>query len=98
MRRLLLALALCAVAVALVPSAAGAVAGTPFEGDAMWVHEVPKSSGGDPERMARRASSSGMEWVVIKAAHGDKPWAQFTRELARQQAERLPAALLPDDL
>ena len=78
-RRLLPVLAVL-LALAL-PASASAATATPFEGDGMWLWQVRASERGDLARIAARARAAGMEFVVVKAAHGTQAWSQFSPEL-----------------
>jgi hypothetical protein len=52
-------------------------AGSPFEGDGMWIWYVSQSSGGSPTAIANRAAKSGIETVFIKSSDGTNYWSQF---------------------
>jgi hypothetical protein len=54
---------------------------TAFDGDGMWIWQIEETEGGDLERIAARARSAGLSFVVVKAAHGTRWWPQFDREL-----------------
>ena len=54
---------------------------TAFDGDGMWIWQIEETEGGDLERIAARARSAGLRFVVVKAAHGKQWWPQFDREL-----------------
>jgi hypothetical protein len=80
------AIALGALLAVLLPGAAGArersaptagAAANPFAGTGVWIWQVPKSSGGSPAAIAERARRHGIDFVVIKAAHGASYWGQF---------------------
>jgi hypothetical protein len=58
--------------------AAGA---NPYRGDGMWIWYVSRSSGGDLDRIARKARRHGIETVYIKSSDGSSSWSQFTRGL-----------------
>ena len=81
--RLLLALAAVAVLAVASPAAAQVPAADagPFAGQGMWIHEVPRSEGGDVAAIAARAAAAGMTHVVVKAAHGTLAWSQFSATL-----------------
>jgi hypothetical protein len=52
-------------------------AGSPFEGDGMWIWYTSRSSGGSPDAIAARALASGIETVFIKSSDGANYWSQF---------------------
>lgn len=81
--RLLFALLVVAVLAVAPPAAAQVPAADagPFAGQGMWIHEVPRSEGGDAAAIASRAAAAGMSHVVVKAAHGTQAWAQFDASL-----------------
>jgi hypothetical protein len=54
---------------------------TAFDGDGMWIWQVEETEGGDLDRIAARARSAGLTFVVVKAAHGTRWWSQFDRRL-----------------
>ena len=53
----------------------------PYRGDGMWIWYVRRSSGGDLDRIARKAHRHGIETVYIKSSDGSSSWSQFTRRL-----------------
>jgi hypothetical protein len=55
----------------------------PFAGSGMWIWQLPKSEGGDVNAIAARARAAGIGTVIIKAADGVDPWAQFNPALAQ---------------
>ena len=65
-------------------SASAAPAGSPFEGDSMWIWMVARSSGGDPTAIASQARRHGIEMVVVKGADGLTRWSQFSPSLVSQ--------------
>ena len=54
-------------------------ASNPLRGTGMWIWQVPRSNGGSPTAIAARAKRHGITTVIIKAAHGDRYWGQFSR-------------------
>jgi len=52
-----------------------------FRGHGMWIWQIGKAAGGDPAGIAEQARAAGVDTLVIKAAHGVKPWSQFSPEL-----------------
>jgi hypothetical protein len=65
-------------------SAAAGAAGSPFEGDSMWIWMVDRSSGGDPPAIVSRARRYGIEMVVVKGADGLARWSQFSPSFVSQ--------------
>jgi hypothetical protein len=47
----------------------------------MWIWYVSRSSGGDLDRIARKARRHGIETAYIKSSDGSSSWSQFTRSL-----------------
>ena len=62
-----------------LPAVADPVAA--FDGSGMWIWQLEESDGGDLARMTARAQEAGLAFVVVKAAHGARPWSQFSRAL-----------------
>ena len=54
-----------------------------FEGDAMWIWVLGRSSGGSPDRIAARGRRHGLEFVVLKGAEGTTRWRQVSPRLVR---------------
>jgi Putative peptidoglycan binding domain len=52
--------------------------GTAFDGDAMWIWNVPRSEGGDPNAIVARARAHGVETVFVKSGDGARYWSQFS--------------------
>jgi hypothetical protein len=83
--------AIAAFALAAAPRGAAAGGGTgagsgggqasPYREDGMWIWYVSRSSGGDPQRIARKANRHGIETVYIKSSDGGNVWTQFSRSL-----------------
>ncbi|MGI8728546.1 MAG: peptidoglycan-binding domain-containing protein [Solirubrobacteraceae bacterium] len=65
------------------PLAAAAKGALPeaLSGDAMWIWELAKSSGGDIDEIAARARAAGMRSVFVKSSDGARVWRQFTPAL-----------------
>jgi hypothetical protein len=78
MRTLLLALV--ALLLAAVPAVAADVP-EPFTGDGMWIWQVPRAAGGDPEAIADQAIEAGVETLYVKGAQGPVAWSQFSPTL-----------------
>jgi Putative peptidoglycan binding domain len=69
---------------ALAVPAAGAPAGTAFDGNGMWIWQLGRSSGGDPAAIGAQARAAGVGTVFIKSADGATSFAgQFTPELVQ---------------
>jgi peptidoglycan hydrolase-like protein with peptidoglycan-binding domain len=81
---------LCAALFALLVLAAPARAADPsaFDGNAVWIHVLEDSSGGDLDAIARTAHERGVSTVIVKASHGTRAWAQWTPELVEGLHER----------
>ena len=54
-----------------------------FEGDAMWIWLLRRSSGGNVNRIAARARRHGLELVIMKGADGVTPYRQLSARLVR---------------
>ncbi|MEA2458913.1 MAG: hypothetical protein QOC95_1885 [Thermoleophilaceae bacterium] len=52
-------------------------AGSPFDGNGMWIWYTSKSSGGSPDAIAKRAQKSGVGTVFLKSSDGTTYWPQF---------------------
>lgn len=67
-----------AVLVAALLACVGAASAqaAPLDGDGMWIWQLDKAAGGDPNAIADKAIANGVEVVVIKAAAGPVPWTQ----------------------
>jgi hypothetical protein len=53
----------------------------PFSGRAMWIWELPASSGGSLAEIIAKAKRYGVRTLIIKSSDGIQPWAQFTRAM-----------------
>ena len=51
----------------------------PFSGRAMWIWELPDSSGGSLAEIIAKAKYYGVTTLIIKSSDGTQPWAQFSR-------------------
>jgi hypothetical protein len=60
----------------------------PLDGDGMWIWQLDRADGGDPNAIAARAARYGVEVVVIKAAGGTQPWPQFSPYLVSALQQR----------
>jgi hypothetical protein len=53
----------------------------PFNGRAMWIWELPVSSGGNLATIIAKAKLYGVSTLIIKSSDGTTGWAQFTRPM-----------------
>lgn len=53
----------------------------PFRGRAMWIWELPDSSGGDLSLIIAQAKRYGVRTLMIKSSDGTNGWAQYTRPM-----------------
>ncbi|HEU4657567.1 MAG TPA: peptidoglycan-binding domain-containing protein [Capillimicrobium sp.] len=74
MRTLLLAF--LAVLLLAAPAVAADVP-RPFAGHGMWIWQVPRAAGGDPDAIAEQAQEAGIETLYVKGAQGPVLWSQF---------------------
>jgi hypothetical protein len=51
----------------------------PFGGRAMWIWELPASSGGNLGTIIATAKAAGVRTLIIKSSDGTQPWSQFSR-------------------
>jgi hypothetical protein len=49
-----------------------------FQGNGMWIWQLPKSDGGDVDKIAARAAAAGVSTVFVKAGDGTTEWDQFS--------------------
>jgi hypothetical protein len=63
------------------PTDNGSPTGTAFDGNAMWIWNLPKSSGGDPNAILAQAAAHGIRTVFVKSGDGTTYWNQFTPQL-----------------
>jgi hypothetical protein len=64
------------------PSAVGAVSGSPFDGQGMWIWYVSKSNGGNVASIAAQAHAAGVTTLFIKSSDGSSNyWSQFSPQL-----------------
>lgn len=77
MRKLLLGLTLLLIAVPAAPAGAADDVPKPFAGHGMWIWQVPRILGGDPDAIADQALAAGVETLYVKGAQGPVPWSQF---------------------
>jgi len=53
----------------------------PFSGRAMWIWELPASSGGSFGAIVAQAKRYGVSTLIVKSSDGITGWAQFTRTM-----------------
>jgi Putative peptidoglycan binding domain len=53
----------------------------PFDGRAMWIWELPASSGGNLAAIIAKAKQYGVSTLILKSSDGTRPWGQFTRAM-----------------
>jgi hypothetical protein len=63
------------------PTDNGSPTGTAFDGDAMWIWNLSKSSGGDPNAILAQANAHGIRTVFVKSGDGTRYWSQFSPQL-----------------
>jgi hypothetical protein len=63
------------------PIDAGSPSGTAFDGTAMWIWNLPKSSGGNPDAIIAQARAHGVRTVFVKSGDGTNYWSQFSTQL-----------------
>jgi peptidoglycan hydrolase-like protein with peptidoglycan-binding domain len=67
------------------PTIVGAVSGTAFDGQGMWIWYVSRSSGGEVAAIAARAHASNIGTVFIKSSDGSANyWSQFSPQLVAE--------------
>ena len=69
---------------------AAAAAARPPNGRAVWIWYLSRSDGGRIAAIAADAHAAGVRTLIVKAADGVRPWAQFNRGLVSAlRAQRL---------
>ncbi|HEX7610393.1 MAG TPA: hypothetical protein VF380_06960, partial [Solirubrobacteraceae bacterium] len=64
------------------PMSVGAVSGSPFDGQGMWIWYVSKSNGGNVASIVAQAHSAGVTTLFIKSSDGaSNYWGQFSPQL-----------------
>lgn len=53
----------------------------PFAGRAMWIWELPASSGGNLAQIIANAKQYGVRTLIVKSSDGTTPWVQFSRAM-----------------
>jgi hypothetical protein len=67
------------------PVSAGAVSGTAFEGQGMWIWYMDKSDGGSIAAIAAQAHAAGVTTLFIKSSDGSTNyWSQFSPQLVAE--------------
>lgn len=70
-----------APATTVAPPAAPAKASNPLSGRAMWIWELPQSSGGSLSQIVATAKRYGVRTLIVKSSDGTTGWSQFTRAM-----------------
>ncbi len=71
--------------VAPAPTSSVAVAGSPFEGQGMWIWYLSKSDGGNIAAIAAQAHAAGVSTLFIKSSDGSSNyWSQFSPQLVAE--------------
>jgi len=66
-------------------TSAGAVSGTAFEGQGMWIWYLSHSDGGSVAAIAARAHAAGVTTLFIKSSDGSTNyWSQFSAQLVAE--------------
>jgi peptidoglycan hydrolase-like protein with peptidoglycan-binding domain len=64
---------------------AGAISGTGFDGQGMWIWYVNQSEGGSVPAIVSRAHAAGVTTVFVKSSDGSQNyWSQFSSALVQQ--------------
>ncbi len=67
------------------PATSGAVSGTAFEGQGMWIWYLSKSDGGDVASIVAQAHAAGVTTLFIKSSDGPtNHWSQFSPQLVAE--------------
>jgi peptidoglycan hydrolase-like protein with peptidoglycan-binding domain len=67
------------------PTSSVAVAGSPFEGQGMWIWYLSKSDGGNIAAIAAQAHAAGVSTLFIKSSDGSSNyWSQFSPQLVAE--------------
>lgn len=67
------------------PAAVGAVSGSPFDGQGMWIWYVSKSNGGNVASIVAQAHAAGVSTLFIKSSDGSSNyWNQFSSQLVQE--------------
>jgi hypothetical protein len=66
-------------------AAVGAVSGSPFDGQGMWIWYVSKSDGGNVASIVAQAHAAGVTTLFIKSSDGSSNyWGQFSPQLVAE--------------
>jgi peptidoglycan hydrolase-like protein with peptidoglycan-binding domain len=67
------------------PAAVGAVSGSPFESQGMWIWYVSKSSGGSVPAIVAQAHAANVTTVFVKSSDGSSNyWSQFSPQFVAE--------------
>lgn len=67
------------------PAAVGAVSGSAFDGQGMWIWYMSKSNGGNVASIAAQAHAAGVTTLFIKSSDGSSNyWSQFSPQLVAE--------------
>ncbi len=67
------------------PAAVGAVSGSTFDGQGMWIWYVSKSNGGNVASIVAQAHAAGVTTLFIKSSDGSSNyWSQFSSQLVAE--------------
>jgi len=73
------------VAAVSAPASIGAVSGTAFDGQGMWIWYVSRSSGGSVPAIIAQAHAAGVGTVFVKSSDGSSNyWTQFSPQLVAE--------------
>ncbi|MFI4990962.1 MAG: peptidoglycan-binding protein [Solirubrobacterales bacterium] len=68
-----------------LPATVGAVSGSPFDGQGMWIWYVSKSNGGNVASIVAQAHAAGVSTLLIKSSDGSSNyWSQFSPQLVAE--------------
>jgi peptidoglycan hydrolase-like protein with peptidoglycan-binding domain len=68
-----------------LPATVGAVSGSPFDGQGMWIWYVSKSNGGNVASIVAQAHAAGVSTLFIKSSDGSSNyWSQFSAQLVAE--------------
>jgi hypothetical protein len=68
-----------------LPATVGAVSGSAFDGQGMWIWYMSKSSGGNIAALVAQAHAAGVTTVFIKSSDGSSNyWTQFSAQLVQE--------------
>jgi hypothetical protein len=68
-----------------LPATVGAVSGSPFDGQGMWIWYVSKSNGGNVASIVAQAHAAGVSTLFIKSSDGSSNyWSQFSPQMVAE--------------